>query len=76
VCAYLQQPIAFRWVTIPIWLYFDDIDIEICRCKTRPIGFCLFYLKGIAPPGIYHVGYLQIHLAFVLLKLLVLIIVH
>jgi TRAP-type mannitol/chloroaromatic compound transport system permease large subunit len=43
--------------------------------QTPPYGFALFYLKGIAPPGITMLDIYKSILPFVLLKLLVLIIV-
>jgi TRAP-type mannitol/chloroaromatic compound transport system permease large subunit len=50
------------------------LNIEIA-VQTPPYGFALFYLKGIAPPGITMLDIYKSILPFVLLKLLVLIIV-
>jgi TRAP-type mannitol/chloroaromatic compound transport system permease large subunit len=50
------------------------LNIEIA-VQTPPYGFALFYLKGIAPPGITMLDIYRSVTPFVLIKLLVLIIV-
>jgi TRAP-type mannitol/chloroaromatic compound transport system permease large subunit len=50
------------------------LNIEIA-VQTPPYGFALFYLKGIAPPGITMLDIYKSITPFVLLKLLVLVIV-
>tara|TARA_R110001606_G_scaffold305474_1_gene452769 strand:- start:58 stop:1380 length:1323 start_codon:yes stop_codon:yes gene_type:complete len=75
MCAPIFTPIAVSLGYDPIWfgiLMILNIEIAV---QTPPYGFALFYLKGIAPPGITMLDIYKSILPFVLLKLLVLIIV-
>ncbi|WP_198666565.1 TRAP transporter large permease [Marinomonas shanghaiensis] len=75
MCAPIFTPIAVSLGYDPIWfgiLMILNIEIAV---QTPPYGFALFYLKGIAPPGITMLDIYKSILPFVLLKLLVLVIV-
>jgi tripartite ATP-independent transporter DctM subunit len=75
MCAPIFTPIAVSLGYVQIWfciLMILNIEIAV---QTPPYGFALFYLKGIAPPGITMLDIYKSILPFVLLKLLVLIIV-
>ncbi|WP_222863063.1 TRAP transporter large permease subunit [Marinomonas sp. IMCC 4694] len=75
MCAPIFTPIAVSLGYDPIWfgiLMILNIEIAV---QTPPYGFALFYLKGIAPPGITMLDIYKSILPFVLLKLLVLIVV-
>ncbi|MEL0622903.1 TRAP transporter large permease subunit [Marinomonas arenicola] len=75
MCAPIFTPIAVSLGYDPIWfgiLMILNIEIAV---QTPPYGFALFYLKGIAPPGITMLDIYKSITPFVLLKLLVLIIV-
>lgn len=74
MCAPLFTPIAISLGYDPIWfgiLMILNIEIAI---QTPPYGFALFYLKGIAPPGITMVDIYKSITPFVLIKVAVLII--
>ncbi|MFP8967296.1 TRAP transporter large permease [Pokkaliibacter sp. CJK22405] len=74
MCAPIFTPIAVGLGYDPIWfgiLMILNIEIAI---QTPPYGFALFYLKGIAPPGITMMDIYRSITPFVLIKLLVLII--
>ncbi|MDP5292421.1 TRAP transporter large permease subunit [Oceanimonas sp. CHS3-5] len=73
ICAPLFTPIAVSLGYDPIWfgiLMILNIEIAV---QTPPYGFALFYLKGIAPPGVTMMDIYKSILPFVLLKLGVLI---
>ncbi|MBR7888158.1 TRAP transporter large permease subunit [Marinomonas sp. A79] len=73
ICAPIFTPIAVALGYDPIWfgiLMILNIEIAV---QTPPYGFALFYLKGIAPPGVTMLDIYKSILPFVLLKLLVLI---
>ncbi|SBS24801.1 Sialic acid TRAP transporter permease protein SiaT [Marinomonas spartinae] len=75
MCAPIFTPIAVSLGYDPIWfgiLMILNIEIAV---QTPPYGFALFYLKGIAPPGITMLDIYKSITPFVLIKLLVLIIV-
>ncbi|MGO3344563.1 MAG: TRAP transporter large permease [Marinomonas sp.] len=75
MCAPIFTPIAVSLGYDPIWfgiLMILNIEIAV---QTPPYGFALFYLKGIAPPGITMLDIYKSILPFVMLKLLVLVIV-
>jgi TRAP-type mannitol/chloroaromatic compound transport system permease large subunit len=75
MCAPIFTPIAVSLGYDPIWfgiLMILNIEIAV---QTPPYGFALFYLKGIAPPGITMLDIYKSITPFVLLKLLVLVIV-
>lgn len=75
MCAPIFTPIAVSLGFDPIWfgiLMILNIEIAV---QTPPYGFALFYLKGIAPPGITMLDIYRSVTPFVLIKLLVLIIV-
>jgi TRAP-type mannitol/chloroaromatic compound transport system permease large subunit len=75
MCAPIFTPIAVSLGYDPIWfgiLMILNIEIAV---QTPPYGFALFYLKGIAPPGITMLDIYKSILPFVLLKLFVLVIV-
>lgn len=74
MCAPIFTPIAVSLGFDPIWfgiLMILNIEIAV---QTPPYGFALFYLKGIAPPGITMLDIYKSVTPFVLIKLLVLII--
>ncbi|MDH2432447.1 TRAP transporter large permease subunit [Pokkaliibacter sp. MBI-7] len=74
MCAPIFTPIAVSLGYDPIWfgiLMILNIEIAI---QTPPYGFALFYLKGIAPPGVTMMDIYRSITPFVLIKLLVLII--
>ncbi|WP_324768337.1 TRAP transporter large permease subunit [Pokkaliibacter plantistimulans] len=74
MCAPIFTPIAVGLGYDPIWfgiLMILNIEIAI---QTPPYGFALFYLKGIAPPGVTMMDIYRSITPFVLIKLLVLII--
>ncbi|WP_107852837.1 TRAP transporter large permease [Oceanimonas marisflavi] len=73
ICAPLFTPIAVSLGYDPIWfgiLMILNIEIAV---QTPPYGFALFYLKGIAPPGVTMMDIYKSILPFVALKLGVLI---
>ncbi|WMC11252.1 TRAP transporter large permease subunit [Oceanimonas pelagia] len=73
ICAPLFTPIAVGLGYDPIWfgiLMILNIEIAV---QTPPYGFALFYLKGIAPPGVTMMDIYKSILPFVMLKLGVLI---
>ncbi|WP_116474115.1 TRAP transporter large permease [Zobellella maritima] len=73
ICAPLFTPIAISLGYDPIWfgiLMILNIEIAV---QTPPYGFALFYLKGIAPPGVTMMDIYKSVLPFVMLKLGVLI---
>lgn len=73
ICAPIFTPIAVALGYDPIWfgiLMILNIEIAV---QTPPYGFALFYLKGIAPPGVTMLDIYKSILPFVLLKLSVLI---
>ena len=73
ICAPLFTPIAVSLGYDPIWfgiLMILNIEIAV---QTPPYGFALFYLKGIAPPGVTMLDIYKSVLPFVMLKLGVLI---
>ena len=75
MCAPIFTPIAVSLGFDPIWfgvLMILNIEIAV---QTPPYGFALFYLKGIAPPGITMLDIYRSVTPFVLIKLMVLIIV-
>lgn len=75
MCAPIFTPIAVSLGFDPIWfgiLMILNIEIAV---QTPPYGFALFYLKGIAPPGITMMDIYRSITPFVMIKLLVLIIV-
>jgi tripartite ATP-independent transporter DctM subunit len=74
MCAPIFTPIAVSLGFDPIWfgiLMILNIEIAV---QTPPYGFALFYLKGIAPPGITMLDIYKSVTPFVLIKLLVLVI--
>ncbi|ADZ89334.1 TRAP transporter large permease [Marinomonas mediterranea] len=74
MCAPIFTPIAVSLGFDPIWfgiLMILNIEIAV---QTPPYGFALFYLKGIAPPGVTMLDIYRSVTPFVLIKLLVLII--
>lgn len=74
MCAPLFTPIAVSLGYDPIWFGVLMIINILIAVQTPPYGFALFYLKGIAPPGI---GMSEIYKSvtpFILLNLTVLII--
>ncbi|MRI34836.1 C4-dicarboxylate ABC transporter permease [Endozoicomonas sp. OPT23] len=74
MCAPLFAPIVVSLGYDPIWfgiLMILNIEIAV---QTPPYGFALFYLKGIAPPGVTMMDIYKSITPFILLKLLVLII--
>ena len=52
MCAPLFTPIAVAFGYDPIWFGVLMILNILIAVQTPPYGFALFYLKGIAPPGI------------------------
>ncbi len=73
MCAPLFVPIVVSLGYDPIWfgiLMILNIGIAV---QTPPYGFALFYLKGIAPPGITMMDIYRSITPFILLKLCVLI---
>ncbi|MFP2768520.1 TRAP transporter large permease [Oceanisphaera sp. KMM 10153] len=73
ICAPLFTPIAIGLGYDPIWfgiLMILNIEIAV---QTPPYGFALFYLKGIAPPGVTMMDIYKSVLPFVMLKLGVLV---
>lgn len=75
MCAPIFTPIAVSLGYDPIWfgiLMILNIEIAV---QTPPYGFALFYLKGIAPPGITMLDIYKSITPFVLIKFLVLVIV-
>lgn len=73
MCAPLFTPIVVSLGYDPIWfgiLMILNIEIAV---QTPPYGFALFYLKGIAPPGVSMMDIYRSILPFILLKLCVLI---
>ncbi|AEY02588.1 TRAP dicarboxylate transporter subunit DctM [Oceanimonas sp. GK1] len=73
ICAPLFTPIAVSLGYDPIWfgiLMILNIEIAV---QTPPYGFALFYLKGIAPPGVTMMDIYKSILPFVMLKLGVLV---
>lgn len=73
MCAPLFTPIAVSLGYDPIWfgiLMILNIEIAV---QTPPYGFALFYLKGIAPPGVTMMDIYRSITPFILLKLCVLI---
>ena len=73
MCAPLFTPIAVSLGYDPIWFGVLMILNILIAVQTPPYGFALFYLKGIAPPGI---GMSEIYKSvtpFILLNLTVLI---
>ncbi|GAB3516508.1 MULTISPECIES: TRAP transporter large permease [Photobacterium] len=73
MCAPLFTPIAVSLGYDPIWfgiLMILNIEIAV---QTPPYGFALFYLKGIAPPGVTMMDIYRSIAPFILLKLCVLI---
>ncbi|MGH1430588.1 MAG: TRAP transporter large permease [Neptuniibacter sp.] len=73
MCAPLFTPIAVSLGYDPIWFGVLMIINILIAVQTPPYGFALFYLKGIAPPGI---GMSEIYKSvtpFILLNLTVLI---
>lgn len=74
MCAPLFTPIVVSLGYDPIWfgiLMILNIEIAV---QTPPYGFALFYLKGIAPPGVTMMDIYRSVTPFILLKLLVLVI--
>ncbi|MBB1486886.1 TRAP transporter large permease [Oceanospirillum sediminis] len=74
MCAPLFTPIVVDLGFDPIWfgiLMILNIEIAV---QTPPYGFALFYLKGIAPPGVTMLDIYKSVTPFILLKLMVLII--
>ncbi|MAC46636.1 MAG: C4-dicarboxylate ABC transporter permease [Oceanospirillum sp.] len=74
MCAPLFTPIVVDLGFDPIWfgiLMILNIEIAV---QTPPYGFALFYLKGIAPPGVTMLDIYKSVTPFILLKLCVLII--
>ncbi|MET4695310.1 TRAP transporter large permease [Endozoicomonas lisbonensis] len=72
MCAPLFTPIVVSLGYDPIWfgiLMILNIEIAV---QTPPYGFALFYLKGIAPPGVTMMDIYKSITPFILLKLLVL----
>jgi tripartite ATP-independent transporter DctM subunit len=73
MCAPLFAPIVVELGYDPIWfgiLMILNIEIAV---QTPPYGFALFYLKGIAPPGVTMMDIYRSITPFILLKLSVLI---
>ncbi|WP_027856758.1 TRAP transporter large permease [Marinobacterium jannaschii] len=73
MCAPLFTPIVVELGYDPIWfgiLMILNIEIAV---QTPPYGFALFYLKGIAPPGVTMLDIYKSVTPFVLIKLSVLI---
>ena len=73
MCAPLFTPIVVSLGYDPIWfgiLMILNIEIAV---QTPPYGFALFYLKGIAPPGVTMMDIYRSVAPFILLKLCVLI---
>lgn len=73
MCAPLFTPIVVSLGYDPIWfgiLMILNIEIAV---QTPPYGFALFYLKGIAPPGVTMMDIYRSIAPFILLKLCVLI---
>ena len=73
MCAPLFVPIVVSLGYDPIWfgiLMILNIGIAV---QTPPYGFALFYLKGIAPPGVTMMDIYRSITPFILLKLCVLI---
>lgn len=73
MCAPLFTPIVVGLGYDPIWfgiLMILNIEIAV---QTPPYGFALFYLKGIAPPGVTMMDIYRSIAPFILLKLCVLI---
>ena len=72
MCAPIFTPIAVSLGYDPVWfgiLMILNIEIAI---QTPPYGFALFYLKGIAPPGVTMLDIYRSITPFVLIKLAVL----
>jgi tripartite ATP-independent transporter DctM subunit len=73
ICAPLFTPIAVTLGFDPIWfgiLMILNMEIAI---QTPPYGFALFYLKGVAPPGITMMDIYKSIGPFLAIKFLVLI---
>lgn len=73
MCAPLFTPIVVDLGFDPIWfgiLMILNIEIAV---QTPPYGFALFYLKGIAPPGVTMMDIYKSVTPFILIKLLVLV---
>ncbi|SIP89781.1 TRAP transporter large permease [Marinobacterium stanieri] len=73
MCAPLFTPIAVSLGYDPIWfgiLMILNIEIAV---QTPPYGFALFYLKGIAPPGVTMGEIYKSVIPFICIKLAVLI---
>ena len=72
ICAPLYTPIAVSLGFDPVWfgiLMILNMEIAI---QTPPYGFALFYLKGIAPPGITMMDIYRSITPFLIIKFIVL----
>ena len=74
MCAPLFTPIAVSLGYDPIWFGVLMILNILIAVQTPPYGFALFYLKGIAPPGVGMGTIYRSVLPFVMVNLTVLII--
>jgi len=72
MCAPIFTPIAVSLGYDPIWFGILMILNILIAVQTPPYGFALFYLKGIAPPGISMLDIYKSVAPFVLIKLSVL----
>lgn len=72
MCAPIFTPIAVSLGYDPIWFGILMILNILIAVQTPPYGFALFYLKGIAPPGISMMDIYKSVAPFVLIKLFVL----
>jgi TRAP-type mannitol/chloroaromatic compound transport system permease large subunit len=73
MCAPLFTPIAVSLGYDPIWFGVLMILNILIAVQTPPYGFALFYLKGIAPPGVGMGTIYRSILPFITVNLIVLI---
>lgn len=73
MCAPLFTPIAVSLGYDPIWFGVLMILNILIAVQTPPYGFALFYLKGVAPPGVGMATIYKSVLPFITINLIVLI---
>jgi len=90
-CRWLFLRLAGKsvWILLPlvgpVVVALDFNLVVVCKCcllwhykplfLTPPVGFSLFYLKGVAPPGVTNATHIQGVIPFVLLQLLAVLLV-
>ena len=73
MCAPLFTPVAVSFGYDPIWFGVLMILNILIAVQTPPYGFALFYLKGIAPPGIGMVEIYKSVIPFIMINFTVLV---